>query len=63
MLHMMPDIYLEMVPVPEQMQWITALSNADLKWETTNTFNMGVDFSALNGRIFGNVDYYVSQTN
>ena len=47
----------------EQMQWITALSNADLKWETTNTFNMGVDFSALNGRVFGNVDYYVSQTN
>ena len=47
----------------EQMQWITSLANADLKWETTNTFNTGVDFSMLNGRIFGNVDYYVSQTN
>ena len=35
----------------EQMQWITSLANADLKWETTNTFNTGVDFSMLNGRI------------
>lgn len=47
----------------EQMQWIKSLANADLKWETTNTFNVGLDFSALNGRIFGNMEYYLSQTN
>lgn len=46
----------------EQMQWIKSLANTDLRWETTNTFNLGVDFSALNGRIFGNIDYYNSQT-
>ena len=47
----------------EQMQWIKSLANADLKWETTNTFNIGFDFGALNGRIFGNIEYYLSQTN
>lgn len=47
----------------EQMQWIKSLANADLKWETTNTFNTGVDFSVLGGRIFGNIEYYLSQTN
>lgn len=48
---------------PEQMQWISSLANADLKWETTNTFNVGLDFSVLNGRIFGNMEYYTAQTN
>lgn len=47
----------------EQIQWIKSLANADLKWETTNTFNIGVDFSVLNGRLFGNVEYYLSNTN
>lgn len=47
----------------EQMQWIKSLANADLKWETTNTFNIGLDFSALGSRVFGNVEYYVAQTN
>lgn len=47
----------------EQMQWIKSLSNADLKWETTNTFNVALDFGALSGRIFGTVEYYASQTN
>ena len=47
----------------EQMQWIKSLANADLKWETTNTFNIAADFSALNSRIFGTVEYYTSQTN
>ncbi len=47
----------------EQMQWIKSLANADLQWETTNTFNIGFDFGALNGRIFGNIEYYLSQTN
>ncbi|MDR2915026.1 MAG: TonB-dependent receptor [Tannerella sp.] len=46
----------------EQIQWIKSLANADLRWETTKTFNTGIDFSMLNGRIFGNVDYYISRT-
>lgn len=46
----------------EQMQWISSLANSDLKWETTNTFNLGVDFSVLRGRLFGNIEYYRSKT-
>lgn len=47
----------------EQMQWIKSLANSDLKWETTNTFNVAADFSALNSRIFGSLEYYTSTTN
>lgn len=48
---------------PEQMQWISSLPNADLKWETTNTFNVALDFSVLNNRLFGTLEYYRAQTN
>ena len=37
--------------------------NPDLKWETTTTWNAGLDFSALNGRFTANLDYYYRQTN
>lgn len=47
----------------EQMQWLSSLANADLKWETTNTFNIAADFSTLNSRIFGTLEYYTSTTN
>src|SRR5690606_18854097 len=38
------------------------LGDPTLGWETTVSANFGVDFSVLNGRIFGNVDYYRSNT-
>ena len=47
----------------EQRQWLSALTNSDLKWETTNTFNAGIDFAILNNLVFGNVEYYISNTN
>ena len=47
----------------EQRQWLSALANADLKWETTNTFNIGVDFAILKNLVFGNMEYYISNTN
>ena len=31
----------------------------DLKWEKTATTNLGFDFSVLNGRISGTLDYYI----
>lgn len=46
----------------EATQWISSLANADLKWETTRTFNMGIDFSCFDNRLFGNVEYYISNT-
>ncbi|WP_020599553.1 SusC/RagA family TonB-linked outer membrane protein [Spirosoma panaciterrae] len=38
------------------------LANPDLKWETTNQFDVGVDFGILNNRINGEIDYYNKQT-
>ena len=32
--------------------------NPDLKWETSTQFNVGVDFSILEGRIYGSIDAY-----
>jgi len=34
----------------------------DLKWETTTTYNVGLDFGFLNGRINGSLDYYNKKT-
>ena len=42
---------------------ITALGyNADLKWETTTTYNVGLDFGLWNDRLTGNVDFYKRDT-
>ena len=38
------------------------MGNADLSWETTKTFNIGIDFGILNNRINGNLDLYASKT-
>ena len=37
--------------------------NSLLKWETTTTTDLGLDFSILNNRIGGAVDLYLSNTN
>lgn len=36
--------------------------NMDLKWEQTTTWNGGIDFGFLNGRVSGSVDYYYRET-
>ncbi|MBP5482748.1 MAG: TonB-dependent receptor [Bacteroidales bacterium] len=36
--------------------------NADLKWETTTTYNAGVDFGFWQDRITGNLDFYYRKT-
>lgn len=36
--------------------------NDQLKWEETTTYNVGVDFGLLNGRISGSVDAYLRKT-
>ena len=42
---------------------LTALGyNADLKWETTTTYNVGMDFGFLHDRITAAVDAYVRET-
>jgi TonB-linked SusC/RagA family outer membrane protein len=39
-----------------------SIGNPDLKWETSTTFNVGADFSIVQNRIFGSVEYYVTNT-
>ena len=35
---------------------------SNLKWETTTSWNFGVDFGFLDGRISGSIDYYTRKT-
>lgn len=36
--------------------------NDDLKWETSTTFNAGIDFGFLGNRIYGSIDYFNKKT-
>ena len=40
----------------------TPMANPDLKWETTITRNIGIDWGILNNRINGTIDYYWNTT-
>jgi TonB-linked SusC/RagA family outer membrane protein len=39
-----------------------SIGNPDLRWESSATFNTGVDFSFLQGRIMGSLEYYITNT-
>lgn len=41
---------------------ISKVGNPDLKWESTITLNIGVDFNLFENRISGNIDVYKSQS-
>ncbi|TXE07241.1 TonB-dependent receptor [Seonamhaeicola algicola] len=43
-------------------QFISSLGNNDLSWETTTGLNLGLDFSILENRLSGNVNYYNTTT-
>ena len=36
--------------------------DANIKWETTTTYNAGIDFGLGNGRVTGSLDYYFKDT-
>lgn len=38
------------------------ISNPDLKWETTTSTNVGLDFSVFRGRLSGSLEYYRADT-
>ena len=42
--------------------WPNTIGNPDLRWETSTTFNTGFDFSILKNRVFGSIEYYVTNT-
>lgn len=41
---------------------VTSIPNRELKWETTDSWNVGVDFAFLNQRLSGSVDAYIKTT-
>ncbi len=43
-------------------QYISSMANSELGWETTTGLNVGVDFSIIDSRIYGNVEYYNNDT-
>ncbi|RIW15874.1 TonB-dependent receptor [Algoriphagus lacus] len=38
------------------------IGNPDLRWETSTTFNTGIDFSIFKDRVFGTLEYYITNT-
>ena len=38
------------------------VANPDLKWETSTTVNVGLDFGFMNNKIYGTVDYFDKKT-
>ncbi|MEG0519438.1 MAG: TonB-dependent receptor [Bacteroidales bacterium] len=42
--------------------WYEQLPNADLKWEKNGNFNVGVEFTMFNNRLYGNIDYFIRQS-
>jgi TonB-linked SusC/RagA family outer membrane protein len=38
------------------------IANPDLKWETTEQLNIGIDASILDGRLSGTIDYFIKDT-
>jgi TonB-linked SusC/RagA family outer membrane protein len=42
--------------------YVNRMANPNLKWEQTESFNFGLDYSILNGKFDGSVDYYIANT-
>ena len=47
-------------PIPPSSN--SVLPNPDLTWETSTTFNWGLDFGLINNRITGTAEYYKTKT-
>lgn len=45
-----------------QGQYMNALANGDLKWESTKSLNFGADFSLFKNRLSGSLNTYISNT-
>ncbi|MBT8221101.1 MAG: SusC/RagA family TonB-linked outer membrane protein, partial [Bacteroidia bacterium] len=39
------------------------ISNSDLSWEKTRSYDIGLDFGFLDDRIYGSIEYFSSRTN
>lgn len=54
--------YVGYVPSDVTARYPNALANQDLTWEKTSQWNVGIDFSFINGRLNGSIDWYRTQT-
>jgi TonB-linked SusC/RagA family outer membrane protein len=43
--------------------YVSQLPNPNLGWEYSKTWNYGLDFSILNNRLSGTIEYYITNTN
>jgi TonB-dependent starch-binding outer membrane protein SusC len=50
------------LPGPTPPDNSSVLPNPNLSWETSTTFNLGLDFGLINNRITGTVEYYKTNT-
>lgn len=44
--------------VGDNYWYINSLKNPDLKWETTSTFDVGLEYGFLKNRISGEIGFY-----
>ncbi len=60
------DLYMGYVQGSGSTPWTGSiargLENRSLKWETTDTKNIGFDFGFFSNHLSGNVNYYINQT-
>ena len=58
--------YLDQYSIDGATQWsdgaLAYKGNPDLTWETSNSFNVGLDYAFLNGMITGTLEYFNRQT-
>ncbi|MBZ4192643.1 SusC/RagA family TonB-linked outer membrane protein [Niabella beijingensis] len=47
---------------PQLGSFLSQLPNLNLRWETTNSFNAGVDFAFFDNRLSGSLDLYFSNS-
>jgi TonB-linked SusC/RagA family outer membrane protein len=43
--------------------WVNRMANKKLRWERTEAFNVGLDFSLFNSHLNGSMEFYSSETN
>ena len=54
--------YIDGSQSPVYAQGITDLASPNLKWETTTGLNLGLDFTVLDQRFWGSLEYYNNNT-
>ena len=50
------------VVIPVSQLYVNRMSNPDLKWERTTSYNIGLDFSILSNMLSGSIDFYKKST-